>query len=306
MNRPARVPPPLKKGDAIAVITPAGPVSSQERLARGCAILTEMGFEVINEATPSSSDSHLAADDTTRCAQLHRVLRDPAIKAVIAARGGFGTLRLLPHLDFDLISATPTWLIGFSDISILLNVITQRTGIVTLHGPVVSTLSELSSSAHERLYRCITEGVFNLIREPVEILRGGTPVSGVCMGGNLTSLLSLLGTEWFPIQHGAILFLEEVGEPMYRLDRMLTQLAYTGVFANLSGIILGDFSGPEVSANNTKIHIEEFVWERVLELTRPYETPVWGKFPCGHDGRLIAMPIGCQVTMDSARPCLRF
>ncbi|MBE0582299.1 MAG: LD-carboxypeptidase [Desulfofustis sp.] len=293
------IPPALQAGDTVAVIAPAGGLVDPERYRNGCAVITGMGFTLAARDRLWPGYGYLADTDAGRAQEIHRVWHNPQVKAIIALRGGFDTLRLLDRLDFNLFHRHPKMLVGFSDISILLNQLFQRSGLLTLHGPVMTTLPQSDPDSLDRLYQCLTGNWHRSLHERVEIIRSGEPVEGPLRGGNLSSLTSLLGTPWSPDLAGTILFLEDVNEPPYRLDRALTHLAQSGQLQQAAGIILGDFSMDQDDDPIKRLARHEFVWSRVSELTHGLSIPIWGNFPIGHGRKNLTLPIGATALMDS-------
>lgn len=300
------VPPPLTPGDSIAVIAPAGMPADRKKYHIGCSVIEDMGFKIINQEKQWPGFDFLSDRDECRLHELHQTWADPEVKAIIALRGGFGSLRLASTIDYTVMRENPKLFVGFSDISILLNLIYLKTGLICLHGPVLSSLGQCDKSSLERLYHCLTGKWYNSLEEKVELLRDGPVVKGRLLGGNLCSLLTMFGTPVEPQLSGAILLLEEVNEPLYCLDRLLTQLHLSGKLESVAGIILGNFSGREDSISHEEIRRKEFVWNRVCELTAHCEVPVWGGFPAGHCQKNITLPIGAQAIMDSSTRSLSF
>jgi muramoyltetrapeptide carboxypeptidase len=300
------VPPPLIPGDAIAVIAPAGLPADRKKFHIGCAIIEEMGFKIINQEKQWPGFDFFSDRDECRLRELHQTWADPEVKAIIALRGGFGSLRLAGAIDYSVMRENPKLFIGFSDISILLNLIYLHTGLIGLHGPVLTSLGNCDKHTIERLYHCLTGKWYNSLQERVEIIRGGPVVKGRLLGGNLCSLLTMFGTPVEPQLSGAVLLLEEVNEPLYRLDRLLTQLHLSGKLDDVAGIILGDFSGKDDSKSTEGHRRKEFVWKRVCELTTSSQVPVWGDFPAGHCQKNMTLPVGAQVLMDSSSRSLSF
>jgi muramoyltetrapeptide carboxypeptidase len=309
MNHTVQIPSPLTAGDTIAIIGPAGQITDRRRFDDGVTILTEMGFSprFPRELWPGSG--YLADSDANRAKELHNAFADPEVKGIIAVRGGYGCLRLLPHLDFDVIRHNPKILVGFSDITALLDQVVFHAGLLCLHGPVVTSLPDCSPDAISRLHACLTGSWHRSIRpKTLEVLRKNTTnqVSGRIRGGNLSTLITLLSTPFDSDWRTTILVLEDIGEPLYRLDRMLTQLALTGKLRQVAGIILGDFTLDQAQEPLAKRRHTEYVWTRVLELTKGEDIPVWGNFPTGHCQDNITLPFGAFSTMDCARGELRF
>lgn len=309
MNCTTLLPPPLAAGDTLAVIGPAGQIADRRRFDDGVTILGEMGFtpRFPRELWPGTG--YLADSDANRAKELHSAFADPDVKGIIAVRGGYGCLRLLPHLDFEVMQRNPKALIGFSDITALLEQVVYRTRLLCFHGPVVTSLPDCSPDAISRLHACLAGQWQRSIRpRQLEILRGNTTnrVSGMLRGGNLSTLVTLLATPFDTDWRSCVLVLEDIGEPLYRLDRMLTQLALTGKLEHLAGIILGDFTLDPAHNAQARIRHTEYVWNRVLELTRGQDLPIWGNFPTGHCQDNLTLPFGAHCTMDSGRGELRF
>lgn len=299
------LPPRLQPGDTVGIIHPAGPVRDEEGFTLGLQTLRDMGLNIRYEPPDSSGPDYLAANDSQRLNELHRLWADEEVKVLIGARGGYGCLRLISSLDWDFLRAHPKWLLGFSDLTVLLNSISARCGFVTLHGPMMSSLARIDPLSFER-FREVLAGEFRPCARPagLEILRGGFG-QGQLVGGNLTTLCHLLGTPWQPQTEGCILFLEDTTEPLYKLDRMLTHLASSGLLENIVGLILGLFD-PGHDDRLEIIRLNEQVWRRVLELTAAAKCPVWGGFPVGHQRQNFALPIGMEALMNSFSATLEF
>ncbi len=297
----------LRRGDCIGIIAPAGQVRDKEKLAKGISILKEMGFEVRLPRNLWPGSGYLADTDSNRAIEFHKMWADPEISALLALRGGFGCLRLLDFLDSVELKKTSKLLIGFSDITILHTALYQINQMITLHGPMLTTLSTTSRDSLEQFYACLTGKRYAPVSSPhVEILRGGSQVQGRLSGGNLSSLTSILSTPLDLDWKDTILFLEDVGEPLYRLDRMLTQLAHCGKLQQPAGIILGDFSTTREQDPLEKIRFHEEIWTRVLELTERAAMPVWGNFPVGHGADNLTLPHGADAVLDSSETLLSF
>lgn len=298
MNECRILPPPLQRGDTIGLFCPAGPPKNLDLLHQGMVLLQEAGFRVHTEGMLElRPGEYLADSDEQRAQALHRLWANEAVRAVMAVRGGYGCLRLAPHLDTALLQSRCKWLIGFSDVTLLLNFVSRQTGLVCLHGPMAASLPRCRWEDREILFSLLTGTIPEVLPLPgLEVLRSGTG-QGPLAGGNLATLVHTLGTPWDSSFDGCILFLEDTGEYLYRLDRMLTQLAQAGRFDHLAGLLLGDFDrGDDDSANQ---RLREQVWTRVLELVPP-GFPVWANLPFGHQGRNLPLPVGMVARMDSA------
>jgi len=307
MDKRSVCPPPLQRGDVIGIVAPAGQLADRQRFERGVAILADMGFEAWFPRELWPGAGYLADSDENRVRELQHAFASPETKAVMAARGGYGCIRLLEHLDFQVVRENPKPLIGFSDISALLNRTVEKTGLVCFHGPVVTSLCDCSREALERLHHCLTGNWHrDIMPKTLEILRGEGQTEGRLIGGNLSTLLSLLGTPHDVSWRGCIVVLEDIGEPLYRLDRMLTQLALSGKLREPVGIILGDFTLNVEQSLAEKNRYTEYVWKRVLELTAGTAITVWGNFPFGHCVNNLTLPLGATAVMDCAKGALRF
>lgn len=297
------LPPPVKPGDCIGLFFPAGPVVDQERFDKSLHLLHELGF--CTKYFPAVLDAHqyLAANDSSRVDEFNSMWADPEVHAMMAVRGGYGCLRMMPFLDLDTLRGNPKLVIGFSDLTVLLNSLAAHAGIITLHGPV---LTSLASSDAESIDSFVSQLTGNPVSDKkiddLEILRGGTG-TGITRGGNLTTIAHLLGTPWEIPCKGTLLFLEDIGEPMYKIDRILTQLYVSGRLDHLSGLILGKFDSNTDKDINQQL--QEDVWNRVLELTNHTDYPMWGNFPVGHLDINHTLPIGAMATMDSTAGVLK-
>ncbi len=296
-----RLPKSLQPGDMIGLFAPAGPVRNIKELQRGMEILRAMGFrlKLITDITPQNNpEIYLASTDSKRAAEFHSLWGDPEISGLMAVRGGFGCLRMLKLINYRLLSISPKLLIGFSDLTSLLSAVLTGANLISLHGPVVTSLGQSDTISIQSLYDNIT-GNWQSYQikekgEKVTILRPGTGY-GTLLPGNLTTLVHLIGTPWEPVWKKSILIIEDTGEPLYKLDRLFTHLNCAGKLEQLSGLILGSFDngGNDLMINTKKLK------QRIIELTRPYDYPLWADFPMGHLLRNLTIPMGMQATMDS-------
>lgn len=260
-------------------------------------ILQEMGFRVKEFQEQGSSAPYLAADDRCRLDGLHALLTDTDVQALLALRGGFGCLRIADRIDFDLIRTSRKFIIGFSDISVLLNAVNSRSGLVSIHGPVLTTLAVSDRRSTDSLLALLTRPLPATISTAGAVVLRPGRASGILRGGNLTTLVHLLGTPWEICWDQTLLLLEDTGEPMYKIDRMLTQLQLAGKLGRLAGILLGTFDGAGDQQGNRAL--QEQVARRVLELTEQEATPVWSNVPVGHCRWNMALPLGVSMTMNS-------
>ncbi len=290
----------LRDGARIAVVAPAG-MFTAERLLRGMDVVRSWGYELVEAPHLHDKARYTAGTADVRSADLNWALTDPDIDAVWFARGGYGTAHLLAQIPWTQLDGRPV--IGFSDATALLTALQQRS-LPAIHGPVLQTLSNdafgatgavLVDDASRRALRDLLQnGQWPTL--PGELLCGpARPVRGPVVGGNLTVLGSLAGTPWAVRAQGAILLLEEVAEPPYRIDRMVTQLRQSGALQGVLGIALGDFLEPRTDAAEMRAVLQD--------LLAPLGVPVVIGLPVGHGAANLAWPVGGMATlaMDGLR-----
>jgi len=283
-------------GQPLAVAAPAGAVD-QGTLEAGLAALAELAPEAPIRVDHLVLDrrGYLAGEDAARAAHLAELMTQPGLGGVICARGGFGTSRLLPLLDLRAMVRGRRLLMGFSDLTALLNALAAQ-GLVTLHGPMVAQLPRLDAASRQALSQVLAG------RPPWPLTLEGRPLArgraeGVLWGGNLTMICHLLGTPWLPPLRGALLFLEEVHEPAYRLDRLLTQLELAGVFGQVAGVALGALSNQDQEPTE----LVQVVAQRLGGLGAPVLTGL----PFGHGASNLPLPVGAWAQMDADAGWLR-
>ena len=282
-------PTPLQPGDLLAVIAPASPVDP-DLFATGAAILETWGFRLSYGLEIFSPRPYQPAADLEAWQFFRRALIDPDVRGVICARGGYGTLRLLEHLDYSLLAAQPKYLVGFSDITNLVCLFSQRAGLVTFHGPTVAHLGELTPPAREQFYRMLTAPTADLVcHQDLQALSPGV-ARGPLIGGNLTTLCSLLGTPYALPLAGQVLFVEDHNEAPYRLDRLLQQLRLSGSLTGLKAMILGSF---------TCCGEIQPVWDIFAALGESLDIPVLAGLPAGHQPDNFTLPLGAEVEVDA-------
>jgi len=300
-------PAPLQKGDVLGIVAPAGMLGDESLFQSGVRILREMGFGVKFPRELWPGPGYLADCDDNRAEELHTLMRDSDVKGIVCMRGGYGCLRILDKLNLGLIEANPKIIVGFSDITLLLNYLYQKTGLVTLHGPTLTSLDGATQDTLEKFHQSLLGHWTRTIHDKcITQLQGTGSVTGPLVGGNLASLTTVLGTQYDHSWSGSVVFLEDINEPLYKVDRMLTQLAAAGKFEGVKGVVLGDFSPPKGGGSTGDLRYKEGVWQRVLELVSDKSTPVWGDFPAGHCPHNTTFPIGAEVTMNCSSCDLTF
>jgi muramoyltetrapeptide carboxypeptidase len=299
---PLRHPRPLVMGSRVAVVSPAGPVLP-EHLAPGIAQLEAWGLEVVvpeavYDRLPRPR-GFLAGTDEARAGALNAALRDDSVDAIVFARGGHGALRILERIDWAALAARPKVLMGFSDITALLSAAWQECGLVGLHGPVVKSFT-LHAEAGDvwQVREHVRRALFGERGEEwslggLECAREGV-ASGRLMGGNLCLVAALMGTPWAVEAAGALVFLEEVGEVDYRVDRLMTQLRLAWRRSPPAGLMLGEFTGlAGVYAG------EDEVTGFLIDLARELEIPAVVGLPVGHGARNVPLPVGVMARLDA-------
>ena len=280
---------PLKPGDTIGIVAPAGPFDP-EKFKKGKAVLETMGFRIYYEESIFHQHGFLAGTDIQRADQLNRLFADSSVQAIVCARGGYGSMRILPLLDFKIIQAHPKIFLGFSDISALLAVLYEQCGLVTFHGPMVTTLANATEKTITAMKTALTsDGPLELTPKDGKVIKSGVS-SGVLAGGNLTTLCHLVGTPYSPKFKEKILILEDVGEMTYRIDRMLTQMKLAGTFNGVAGLILGAFK---------KCGQLKKIFEIVDNIFHGTEIPILAGFDIGHGEHNLTVPIGRNATLDT-------
>jgi len=289
-------PPRLKPGDTIGIVAPAGPFDS-DKFMIGKAVLESMGFQTVYDESIFQNHGFLAGTDFQRADQVNRLFADPTVQAILCARGGYGSLRILPLLDFKSIQTHPKIFLGFSDISALLAMLYDRCGLITFHGPVVTTLANATDETISAMKTALTSGIaLELIPENGRAIKPGVS-SGCVTGGNLTTLCHLVGTPFAPHFDGKILLLEDVGEMPYRIDRMLTQMELAGCFNGIAGLILGAFKNCGL--------LDEIV-EIFNDIFKDVNIPILAGFDIGHEEHNLTIPIGLAATLDADNHRLLF
>jgi muramoyltetrapeptide carboxypeptidase len=297
-----RKPRALRPGDRIAIVAPASPFS-RDAFDAGVAELRTLGFDPVYDEDIFARDGYLAGDAGLRAGSWRAAWQDPSVHAIIAARGGYGSVQLLPLLDAQEIRRHPKPFIGYSDNTSLLTWLTQQCDMVAFHGPMVEGRLARGADGYDRdtFLRCLcrAEPVGEILHPQVETLVAGD-AAGVLVGGTLTQLAASLGTPFaFCPPQGCVLFLDEVGERPYRIDRLLTQLRLAGILARASAVVFGelpecDEPGGVPTARST-----------VRSLMKDFEGPVLYGLPSGHtDGQCLTLPLGVRSRVIGGRSAL--
>ena len=287
------VPAPLSRGDVVRVIAPAGPFDP-DRFQRGLEVLRQrLGLEPRLRQDIGAAAGYLAGDDARRLAEWNEAVADREARAIWCARGGYGAMRLLPGIDPAPLLAHPRWLVGFSDVTAL-HLALNQAGLATMHGPLVVTLPQLPPEAMDHL-----EALLFGRAAPGAALAGTATIrpgraTGPLLGGTLSLLAHLCGTPWQPRLAGAILFLEDVSEKPYQLDRYLTQLRLAGALDGLAGVALGQFTDGGEPGQSAA--------EAMRSLVGSLGVPAIEGLSAGHEPANLALPLGPLATLVAPGP----
>jgi muramoyltetrapeptide carboxypeptidase len=297
-GRPLLRAPRLRVGDRVAVVAPAGPVPP-DRLEAGLAVLRSWGLDVVlGEHVVSGRQrfGYLAAEDSARAGDLMRAWCDPTVAAVVCARGGYGVHRMVDLLDWRVLAmAGPKVLVGFSDVTALHQAFAAHLGLSTVHGPVVTSLGAGDDESRDRLRSLLLDPTPGLSITPTRARTVvGGQADGVLVGGNLALVAAEAGTPNRMPAAGSIAVLEDVREPAYRLDRLLTQLLRSGWFDQVHGVVLGDFSG-DLAGGVTPETLDDLARDRFGALG----VPVVAGAAFGHAARNLAFPLGVRAHLDA-------
>jgi muramoyltetrapeptide carboxypeptidase len=291
---------PLQKGDWIGVAAPASPFDRAE-FEKGVKTLEGLGFRVRFREDIFSSYRYLAGSDDRRLAELKEHFADPDVKAVVFARGGYGTLRILPELPLEILRDHPKIVLGYSDMTPLLTHLSQRLSWVVFHGPVVA--KGMGDTFRERgkktLLHCLTRPEpLGEIRTPELVFLKEGRAEAPLVGGCLSLIVATLKTPFELETDGKILFLEDVNEKPYAIDRMLTHLKLAGKFNRVKGVVFGPFQNSGGSTEELK--------QIVTDLLKDFSGPIAFGFPSGHMEDMMTIPMGVAVELDSQRTTVNF
>ena len=298
------LPPPIQPGQTtIAVATPASPPSDLAAFKSGISYLTSKGFNVKTSRLSFPDKGFLSGTDEVRAAELNAFILDPEVDVIFCTRGGYGTSRILPLIDYDAARTLSKLLVGYSDITALQLALYHKAGWRSVSGPMVAVEWPKPDKASEQQFWRLVSGqpfstLSNVDDRPFKPMRPGE-AKGTLIGGNLTVLTRLIGTPYMPSLKGAILFIEDVNEPAYRVDALLSHLKLSGIWDNLAGLLIGQFTEKD-SPSTTPPSIEAVFQDYCDNVS----FPVASGLSYGHIPVKNSMPVGIQahltVTEDSA------
>jgi muramoyltetrapeptide carboxypeptidase len=299
------IPSALKAGDTIGLVCPAHPLLSQTDLDIARETLQALGFNVKVGKYIGNRYGYLAGNDKDRADDLLEMFKDTSVNGILAIHGGWGSARILPYLDFDVIKNNPKVIIGYSDITALLNAIYAKTGLVTFHGPVASSTWNAFTVDHFKQLLINAENptlqnpskIGDSLVQTQDRIQTLTPgkAKGVLVGGNLTVLSAMIGSPFLPDFKGKILFLEDVGEAVYRIDRMLTHLKIAGILNQISGFVWGKCTKCDPSEGYGSLTFDQIFEDHI----KPLGIPAFAGAMIGHITDKFTIPIGAEAEIDA-------
>ena len=290
----------LRKGDTIGLISPSSHCAYTDKIGQAIGYLENNGYRVKPSRHLNCIDSDPAIADQQKLLDLHEMFLDPAIKAIICLRGGAGASRLLKKINYDLIAANPKIVVGYSDITALSLALFAKTGQISFSGPMLATeLYKPTPYTEEHFWGMLTAPAYALSLQnhpdhPITCIRPGS-AEGVVVGGNLSVLSSMIGTPYLPALNDSLLFLEDINEPAYRIDRMLSHLNNAGLLAQCKGVLFGQF-GNEAENTNAENFRQQHIFNYYSEETHA-NGPVMRGLSYGHIRNLMTIPIGARFKM---------
>ena len=296
----------LQKGDTIGLISPGFILPDSTKYDEIIDQIKKLGYNVKEGPNARNKYGYLAGTDKERAADLNAMFANDSVDAIMPFRGGWGCNRILPLIDFDTIQKNPKILVGYSDITTLLLSIFAKTGLITFHGPVGKSKWTNYTTNHfqevltgqQRLFDILNKNLCKECDELSVITPGRT--TGTLLGGNLSVLSAMMGSDYLPNWNNSILFLEDVGEDVYRLDRMLTQLKLNGVLEEMSGLIFGQCTSCEMSSSSS-LTLKQVFDDHI----KPLDIPAFSGAMIGHIDNMITLPVGLDVEMDTQKGTIK-
>lgn len=301
----------LRSGDTLGLIAPSGVIDHEDSISVTKELFQAMGFRIQEGKFIRNRYGHLAGSVEERVDDIHRMFANPQIKGIICLRGGSGAARLLDQLDYDLICSNPKIFLGYSDITALEMAIYSKTGLVTFHGPVGTSswpsymrkqFNDLLVDNQQLVYQNpVSVGDYLIQRSNrIQTINPGE-AEGRLIGGNLAVLSGICGTDYLPDFEGAILFLEDVGEELYRVERMFSQLHLSGVLSKLRGFIFGKCTNCKPGIGYGSLTLEQILEDYI----RPLDIPAYTGALIGHISEQFLLPIGARVQMNANAGTIR-
>lgn len=281
----------------VGLIAPASPIYNTDEFDEMLVTLKDLGFQLTLGEHVRDRNGYLAGKDEDRASDLHSMFSNDQIEAVLCIRGGWGCNRILPLLDYDLIRENPKPLIGFSDITSLHNALLTKSGLVSFHGPVGK--SDWNGFTRESFEKALIDKetqTYSLPEEETDafVIRGGK-AEGRLLGGNLSVLTAMIGSEYLPDFKDSILFLEDVGEDVYRMDRMLTHLKLSGILDDISGFIFGKCTSCDAGSNS--LTLKQVFDDHI----KPLNIPAYYGAMISHESQNVTIPVGIRAELDAEK-----
>ncbi|MBV8883590.1 MAG: LD-carboxypeptidase [Chroococcidiopsidaceae cyanobacterium CP_BM_RX_35] len=298
----------LQPGSVVGIVSPASATFVREQL--DIVLDAVRGLKLVPRLAPHLLDryGYLAGQDKDRATDINEFFADSSVAAILPIRGGWGCSRILPYLDYDCIRQNPKIIVGFSDITALILAINARTNLVTFHGPNgLTAWKQIQTECFRRILFAAEKVKFQNFKDDddqdrlmqvkyrIQTITQGK-ARGKLIGGNLTVLSAILGSPYLPDMRGTILFLEDIKENVYRIDRLLTHLKIAGVLDQLAGLIFGQCSECSPDADYGSLTLEEVVWDHI----QPLGIPAWYGAAIGHIETILTLPIGLEVEIDAS------
>ena len=288
----------LTAGARIGVVNPAYWMEP-ERLRRAVGVFENLGYEMVLGKSTALKENKYAGSAEERAADIMAMFRDSSIDAIISARGGYGGNRVLPLLDYDVIRENPKIFIGYSDITGYLTSMAQQSGLITFHGPMLSTFGKQTTQYNLDILQQVLSGQDNVRIQSTEACKARTLKPGIARGpawgGNLMLVVSRLGTADQVDTRGTILFLEEIDEELYAFDRMMLHLKNSGSLAHINGLVIGEM----LEMGDSKIPFGKSIDEIVLDICADLDVPIISNFPCGHGEYQATLPVSHEVELHA-------
>ncbi len=289
----------IKAGSVLGIICPSGHPRTIDEVMKFCDLLESHGYKYKLGKSVTAVEGYLAGSDSLRAEDLMDMFKDDTVDAVLCYKGGYGAQRMLPYLDFEELKKYPKLLVGFSDVTILLNTLYQFSNMPTVHGEMGVCMGSFEEFTFNHFFNILKNGFNEPLKNPtlpLNVINEGI-CEGEVVGGNLSLIYTLMGTPYEIDFKDKILFIEEVNEAPYAVDRMLSSLILSGKLNNLKGIICGYFTGCESDENQT-------VDELLVHYLKPLNVPCVTNFQSGHNKPFINIPIGLKVKLDTINKCV--
>lgn len=295
----------LKIGDTIGLIAPSSP-TTHEKIEKATEKLMKMGFKIKIGKSAYERYGYLSGSDKIRADDINDMFKDSEVDAIICLRGGYGTPRILDLIDYDMIKNNPKIFVGYSDITALHIAFTQKSSLVTFHGPMATSdiAGDFSDFSRDNLFNTIMKDkargeLSNPHGEEIVTINGGI-AEGSIIGGNLALIVATIGTPYEIDLKGKILFIEEVNEDPYSIDRMLNQLRLSGKLDEVEGVILGDFNNCETGKHSESLSLEQIFNDHI----KPAGKPTVYNLQAGHCEPMVTLPFGVKVRLDADKKTL--